>query len=93
MTCCCRIAIPISSAAAVPIASKICAMESSKWNPTCPMTCNEMMTAARWSRGSPSFGSSTGYGLPRIVNVGPEGAGAACALIRAPHASALRKHF
>ncbi len=93
MTCWERIAIPTSSTAAVPIASRIWAMESSKWNPTCPMIWSEMMTAARWRRGSLNFGSRTGYGLPRIVNVGPEGAGTACALIRAPHASALQKHF
>ena len=90
-TCCWRIAIATSSTAQVPIASRICAIESSKWNPIWPMTWSEMITAARWSRGSLSFGSSTGYGLPRIVNVGPEGAGAACALIRPPHASPLGK--
>ena len=88
-----RIAIATSSRAEVPSASRICAMETSKWKPICPITWSEVIVAARWRRGSPSFGSSTGYGLPRIVNVGPEGAGAACALIRAPHASALQKHF
>jgi hypothetical protein len=28
--------------------------------------------------------------VPRIVNVGPEGAGAACALIRPPHGIDLK---
>jgi hypothetical protein len=89
ITCCERIAIATSSTAAVPIASRICAIESSKWKPTCPMIWSETITAARWSRGSRSFGSTTGYGLPRMVKVGPGGAGAACAPIRPPHASAL----
>ena len=41
-----------------------------------------MITTARCSRGSLSFGSSTGYDLPRNVSLRPLGGGAACALIR-----------
>ena len=46
---------------------RICAIESWKWKPTCPITCSEMIVAARCSRGSLSFGRTTGYGVPRIT--------------------------
>jgi hypothetical protein len=55
-----RSAIPTSSTAHVARESRIWAIESRKWNATCPSTCSEVITEARWSRGSLSFGSSTG---------------------------------
>ena len=55
-----RKAIAISSAAHVPTDSRICAMESSKWKPTWPITCRDVIVAARCSRGSRNVGSSTG---------------------------------
>ena len=60
MTCWLRNAIAISSSAQVPSARRICAIETSKWKPTCPITCSDVMVAARCSRGSRSFGRSTG---------------------------------
>ena len=66
-TCCLWKAIAISITAHVASAIRIWAIESWKWNPTWPITCSEMIVAARCSRGSLSFGSTTGYGVPRIT--------------------------
>ena len=44
----------------VPIATRICAIDRRKSNATWPSTCSEMITAARCSRGSVSFGRMTG---------------------------------
>src|SRR5438477_321920 len=41
MTCWLRNAIAISSSAQVPSARRICAIETSKWKPTCPITCSD----------------------------------------------------
>ena len=46
---------------------RIWAIETLKWNPTCPITCRDVIVAARCSRGSRSFGRTTGYGVPRIT--------------------------
>ena len=46
ITCCRRIAIATSSTAQVPIASRICAIERSKWKPIWPMTCSEKIGRA-----------------------------------------------
>ena len=70
ITCWRRNAIPISSTAQVSSETRICAIESRKSNATCPSTCNEMITAARCSRGSRMLGSRTGYVVPRIRSVG-----------------------
>ena len=61
-----RKAIATSSTAHVPRASRICAIESWKWKPTCPITWSDVIVAARCRRGSRSFGRRTGYGVPRI---------------------------
>ena len=79
-TCRRRRAIATSSTAHVASEMRICAIESWKWNPTCPITCSEVIVAARCSRGSLNFGSTTGYVVPRIESVRPPEAGAACAL-------------
>ena len=55
-----RNAIPTSSTAAVRSDTRIWAIESRNSNATCPSTCSEMITAARCSRGSLSFGSRIG---------------------------------
>ncbi len=60
MTRCRQAAIPISSTAHVAREIRICAIERLKWNPTCPITCSEVIVAARCSRGSRSFGRTTG---------------------------------
>ena len=83
ITCCRRNAMPTSSTAQVRSAMRICARETRKWNSSWPSTCSDVITAARCSRGSLSFGSRTGYGVPRIASVGRPAAGAACALIAA----------
>jgi uncharacterized protein GlcG (DUF336 family) len=80
-TRCLRIAIATSSSAQVATDRRICAIETRKWNSTWPSTCSVVITTARCSRGSLSFGSTTGYALPRIESVRPPGAGAACALM------------
>ena len=82
MTTCCRTnAIPTSSTAHVPSAIRICAIDRSKSNAVWPRTCSEMITAARCSRGSLNLGRSTGYDVPRSVNVGrPAGAAAVVAI-------------
>ena len=67
--------------AQVPIAIRIWAIDSRKSNATWPRTWSEMITAARWSRGSLSLGSRTGYGRPRIVRARPAGAASAGALM------------
>ncbi len=59
-TPCLQAAIPISSTAQTSSEIRIWAIETRKWNPTCPITCSEMIVAARCSRGSLNFGSSTG---------------------------------
>ena len=93
-TCCLRNVIATSSTAHVSSEIRICAIETRKWNAVWPSTCSVVITAARCSRGSLSFGSSTGYGVPRIVSVRPAGAGAAGALIArpcvVPHRAELR---
>ena len=66
-TCCWRNVIPISSTAQVPSETRICAIERRKWKATCPRICSEMIVAARWSRGSRSFGRTIGYVVPRIA--------------------------
>jgi hypothetical protein len=73
ITCCWRNVIPTSSTAHVRIAIRIWAIESRKSNATWPRTWSEMITAARCSRGSLSFGSRTGYAVPRIRRVGLPG--------------------
>ena len=55
-----RKAIATSSTAQVPSETRICAIESEKWKPTWPITCSEVIVAARCRRGSRSRGSSTG---------------------------------
>ncbi len=70
MTCWLRRAIAISSTAHVPSASRIWAMETSKWKPIWPITCSDVIVAARCRRGSLSFGRRTGYDLPRISRMG-----------------------
>ncbi len=80
-TCCLRNVIATSSTAHVSSEIRIWAIETRNWKAVWPSTCSVVITAARCSRGSLSFGSSTGYGVPRIVSVRPAGAGAACALI------------
>src|SRR5215212_2724589 len=87
ITRCVRAAIPTSSTAHVTSEMRICAIESRNENATWPSTCSETIVAARCSRGSFSFGSRTGYGVPRIVSVRPPEslaawAAAACALMR-----------
>ena len=84
ITRCVRNAIATSSTAHVASETRICAIESSKWKPTWPITCSDVIVAARCRRGSRSFGRRTGYALPRIVSVGVGDAGAACALMPAP---------
>ena len=79
ITRCCRNAIDISSTAQVPSEIRIWAIDRLNPKATWPSTWSEMITAARCSRASDSFGSSTGYGVPRIVSVGPPEAGAAIA--------------
>ena len=59
-TCCLRMAIPTSSTAQVRIAIRIWAIETRKWKPTWPITCSEMIVAARCSRGSRILGSRIG---------------------------------
>ena len=59
-TCCRRAAMAISSTAHVASEMRICAIESWKWKPTCPITWSEVIVAARCKRGSLSFGSTTG---------------------------------
>ncbi len=66
-TCCLCTVMATSSTAQVTSATRICAIDSWKWKPIWPITCNEMIVAARWSRGSLSFGRTTGYGVPRIT--------------------------
>ena len=61
-----RNAIATSSSAQVPSESRIWAIETSKWKPTCPITWSDVIVAARCSRGSRSFGRRTGYGVPRM---------------------------
>ena len=61
----------------MPSEIRICAIDSLKSNAVCPSTWSEMITAARCSRGSLSFGSSTGYGVPPIRKIGLPAAGAA----------------
>src|SRR5579862_2026790 len=63
-------AIATSSSAHVASDRRICAIETSKWKPIWPMTCSEVIVAARCSRGSRSFGRRTGYGVPRITREG-----------------------
>ena len=62
-----RNVIAISSTAQVPSDTRICAIESRKLNATCPSTCSDVIVAARWRRGSFSFGKTTGYVVPRIA--------------------------
>jgi hypothetical protein len=57
--CLCRV-IPTSSSAHVARERRIWAIESRKPKATWPSTCSVVITAARCSRGSLSFGSSTG---------------------------------
>ena len=59
-TCCRRAAIATSSTAHVASEMRICAIERLKSNATCPRTCSETITAARCSRGSLTFGRTTG---------------------------------
>ena len=59
-TRCERSVIATSSTATVTSETRICAIERSKPNATWPSTCSEVIVAARWSRGSLSFGSTTG---------------------------------
>jgi hypothetical protein len=65
ITCFCRKAIANSSTAHVRSEIRIWAIDSRKSNATCPSTCSEMITLARCRRGSRTFGSSTGYSVPR----------------------------
>ena len=66
-TCCLCTVMATSSTAQVTSATRICAIDSWKWKPTWPITCSEVIVDARWSRGSLSFGRTTGYGVPRIT--------------------------
>ena len=91
-TCCRRRAIPTSSTAHVSRETRICAIESRNSNATCPSTCSETITAARWSRGSRHDGSSTGYVVPRICRVGLPRPTVAGALIAA-HVMPSRRGF
>ncbi len=59
-TCCFRRVIATSSTAQVSSETRICAIESRKSNAVWPSTCRVVITAARCSRGSLSFGSRTG---------------------------------
>jgi len=79
-TCWRRAAIATSSTAQVASEMRICAIESWKWKPTCPITCSEVIVAARCRRGSLNFGSTTGYVVPPTESVRPPEAGAALAL-------------
>ncbi len=47
-----------------------------KWKPTCPITCSDVIVAARCRRGSRSFGRTTGYVVPRMTTAGAAAAGA-----------------
>src|SRR5260221_6519038 len=76
-----RSAIATSSTAHVATERRICAIDTRRWTSTCPSTCSVVIRAARCSRGSLSFGSSTGYAVPRTESVRPPVGGAACALI------------
>ena len=60
---------------------RICEIESRKSKATWPSTCSDVITTARCSRGSLSFGSTTGYGLPRNVSARPSATGAAWAFM------------
>src|SRR5436190_12797804 len=62
-----RTAIATSSRAHVSTEIRIWVIETLKWKPTCPITCRDVIVAARCSRGSRSFGRTTGYGVPRIT--------------------------
>ena len=71
-------AIATSRIPATASEMRIWAIESWKSNATCPRTWSVMMMEARCSLGSRSVGSSTGYSVPRMRNVGvsPPTAGA-----------------
>ena len=69
-TRCRRKAIATSRTALVRSATRICAIDRSKSNAVWPSTCSVTITPARWSRGSRSLGSSTGYVVPRIRTEG-----------------------
>ena len=49
-----------SITAQVTIATRICTIDTSKPRATCPRMWIEMMTAARWSRGSRIVGRTSG---------------------------------
>src|SRR4051794_19230841 len=89
-TRCMRSAITTSRSAEVPRASRIWAIDTRKWNSTCPSTWSVVITAARCRRGSLSLGSRTGYAVPRTESVGPLGAGAAVALMPPKGSQAAR---
>ena len=55
-TCWRKKAMPTSSTAHVPIATRIWAIERLKPNAVWPRTCSVMITAARWRRGSRNVG-------------------------------------
>ena len=59
-TCCLRITIVTSITAHVTRQTRIWEIERRKSNATWPSTWSDVMVAARWSRGSRSFGSTTG---------------------------------
>ena len=68
-----RNVIANSITAQVTSETRIWAIESWKSNAVWPRTCSEMITAARWRRGSRTVGSRTGYSVPRIRSVGRAG--------------------
>ena len=78
---CFRSVMTTSSTAQVSRDTRICAIESRKSNATWPSTCSVVITTARCSRGSLSFGSTTGYRVPRNETDRPLSAGAAWAFM------------
>jgi hypothetical protein len=77
ITCWRKKAMPTSSTAHVPSATRIWAIDRLNPNAVWPRTCSVTITAARWRRGSRTVGNRTGYCVPRIVSTGrPATAGA-----------------
>ena len=80
-TCCLRAVIAISSTAQVRERRAGSARSRrGSGTPTCPSTCSEMITAARCSRGSLSFGRTIGIALspPLISGIDPRCEARAC---------------